>query len=102
MATEPITITAYDLINEDEDVLVSAKLIASRVIEHLKASRSVILDMEGVKGASSSFFNVLFIQVRDAAGPAALSDGSFVVQSRVRPQQVVLERSLQAVRQSAA
>jgi hypothetical protein len=75
----------------------SAGVVADAVVVYLADHDEVVVDLSGVRGVPSSFFNVLLLRVAEAFGAAALD-------SRVRftldsdAQQDVLNRSLSAAR----
>jgi hypothetical protein len=61
-------IQALDYCPPEASPVDSAERLAQQVLESIRAGRSVVISMDGVLGASSSFFNVIFAKLRDSVG----------------------------------
>ncbi|MBI5851040.1 MAG: STAS-like domain-containing protein [Planctomycetes bacterium] len=97
----PSLIRSIDYCNPDDRIVDSAQRVAAAVIAACGTTDVVTVSMDGVLGASSSFFNVLLSDVVASLGPEAI--GTRVrLTGLTRTQQAVFERSRQAVLRSAS
>jgi hypothetical protein len=90
------TIRASDFCGPEEGAVDSGKRLARRILDALEDHARVLVAMDSVSGAGSSFSNVIFTDLAAKLGPA-------VARSRVeftgmgRTQAVVASRSRDAV-----
>ncbi|MCA9287702.1 MAG: hypothetical protein KDA05_03905 [Phycisphaerales bacterium] len=92
---EPTLVKAVDFVEQEGSVVESAARIGQRVAQALRAGHRVVLCLRGVRGVSSSFFNVVLASVSEATSGDVASD-RFVVETDSQTQRMVYERSLQA------
>lgn len=86
-----VTIRATDFLRGDETIVVGAEKLADAVLCALNDGATVTISMEGARGVSSSFFNVILKRVADQIGPAAANSLCFVFDSEAT--RMVYERS---------
>ncbi len=90
------TIRAADYCRPDEGPVDSAKRLSEAILAAADAHSRVLVSMESVSGASSSFFNVVFVELAARlGGSAARSRIEFVAMGRI--QSTVAKRSREAV-----
>lgn len=77
------TVLASELSNPSDDVSTAAMACSMRVIEILEAGNDVLVSFEGFRGASSSYFNTLWLSLFDRVGAAALTRVRMETKSRV-------------------
>lgn len=63
---------ASDFVDPAGSLVDSATRLSQAVVELLRAEPVVEIDLHGLRGLTSSFFNVLLVGVRDEHGEAAL------------------------------
>jgi hypothetical protein len=90
-----ITLNSVDFIKPDRPVVESAELIAAEASRLLSSGASVILSVRGVRGVSSSFFNVILSAVAESLGND-FSESRFEVDTETATQRMVLQRSWDA------
>lgn len=88
-----ITIHSKDFIDESRAVTDSAAAIAQIVADSLQNGASVVVSVRGVRGVSSSFFNIIF-----AAAARVLNGdaGRFSVITDTPTQELIYRRSWDA------
>ncbi len=94
-----IEIRAADHVDPGGLIVRSGELLARKVIESLHGNAAVRVDLKGLPGISSSYFNILLRLVYDEAGSAAVDRVQMVFVSPLQKQ--IFERSLEAIRQSS-
>jgi hypothetical protein len=65
-------IRALDYCPADASPIESARRIAEDISNPIRAGQIVVVSMEGLLGASSSFFNVIYSTLRDLLGAKAV------------------------------
>lgn len=93
----PITLAAKDFLRPDETVVQGADRIAAEIARHHSVGTPVVLSVRGVRGLSSSFFNVVLAAVA-SGGPGHLGPDWFKVETDTQVQRDIFERSLRAIR----
>ena len=91
-----IQIRAGDYVDPKHAVIDSAALIVATAIQHLRRGDNVRLTGQGVRGVSSSFFNVVLRGVVAEVGRAELLN-RFDVQTETETQSLIYKRSLEAI-----
>jgi hypothetical protein len=84
---------AFD-VPDEEDPTESAARCAVAIIEHLSRGDQVVLDVNDLRGASSTYFNTLFLTVLDAVSSHEL--GWLSVESTSALLREVIRRSREA------
>ncbi len=92
---DTVRICASDHIDPTRPVVESAELIAKAVAAHLGAGANVVLSVAGVRGTSTSFFNVILAMVGDVL-KGAFASGRFRVETDTPTQKMVFDRSWKA------
>ncbi|MGP1345291.1 MAG: hypothetical protein ACTS3F_01305 [Phycisphaerales bacterium] len=88
-----------DHLTPDRSVLDIAESIAAEIIHILDAGQSEVeVDLGGMRGVPSSFFNLLLLRIGERFGAAAIDRIKFGFRSPL--QERVYQRSLHAVRAS--
>ncbi len=100
IAKDAVKVHARDFIDESRPVVESAGRIAVELSKHLRAGGCVVLTVAGVRGTSSSFFNVILSGVAEALCND-FSDQRFTIETDTPTQRLVLDRSLLAFKRSA-
>jgi len=93
-----VRIVAKDFVDDTRPVIESAALIAAQAAALLRQGSQVVISVHGLRGVSSSFFNVVLAGVADVLGPD-LVNGRFSVDTETVTQRMIFERSLDAFRQ---
>jgi hypothetical protein len=88
-----VTINSNDYIGSHANVTESAALIANEATRQLKAGARVVVSVKGVRGVSSSFFNVIFAAVSDVLGG---NPDRFSVATDTATQRMIFQRSWDA------
>lgn len=88
-------VQAAEHIDETKPVIDAAHTIGSLVATRLAAGDDVVIALRGVRGVSSSFFNVVIAAAFDVIGTAIGSE-RLLVETDNRTQREVFERSLTA------
>jgi len=88
-------IRAIDHLDPGGLIVRSGELLARPVVEALRSGGEVTVELRGLGGVSSSYFNIFLRTVRDALGPGAL--GRVHVRSASPVQMQVYDRSLSAL-----
>lgn len=99
MATRTQRLTALDYMEPTADPTDTALALAQDVIRHLREGTTVDVSFVGLRGAPSSFFNVLFGEVIDACGLDAL-DRRVHLEFDTETQRRTSDRSYEAARQA--
>lgn len=95
-----VCISARDHVDSEGSVVRSGVALAERVLQELDAHPVVQVDLHGIMGASTSYFNVFLRRIDEACGLHAL-------ESRVRlrfasgVQEMVFKRSYDSMRRGA-
>jgi|HubBroStandDraft_4_1064222.scaffolds.fasta_scaffold452093_2 hypothetical protein len=90
-------IDAKDFIAPDGLIVGSGELLARRLVELLSSGHDLEVSMAGLRGVSSSYFNVVLHTLSEQFGPEIFSRRiTFSFDSK--PQREVFERSLASVR----
>lgn len=100
----PETIDATLYFDPERDVRESGVLLANRVIEVVQAvpsDQQVAVTFAGVRGAASSFFNILLYRVAQHCGVGVL-DQRLRFEFSSNAQRTVFNRSFDAVRRELA
>lgn len=92
---DPVKINARDYIDQTRPVVDSAGDVARESARHLRAGSRVVVSVRGVRGVSSSFFNVILSAVADVLRND-FSDRRFDVETETATQQMIYQRSLAA------
>ena len=91
-----LTLQGSNYVDPSGGVVASAKLLANAVITAMADHDQVIIDLNGLRAISSSYFNLVLTQIVQAHGATALNSRvRFVFASSA--QKSVFDRSLQAV-----
>ena len=101
LTMDAVKINAKDFIDESKPVIDAANAIGAKAAAQLRAGGSVIVSVLGVRGVSSSFFNVIL----SAVAPILhndFSDERFVVETETKTQSMILKRSIDALSPRAA
>jgi len=99
MAT--VTVKASDFVNPNGSVVDCAQMVAAEVASALRSGDNVRVSVRGLRGVSSSFFNVILATVGDAIG-SQLTDARFDVETETEVQKLVYRRSLEAFMKRAS
>jgi hypothetical protein len=94
-----VTINSNDYIGSDANVTESADLIANEATRQLKTGARVVVSVKGVRGVSSSFFNVIFAAVSEVLGS---NPDRFSVTTDTATQRMIFQRSWDAFFKSRA
>ena len=95
----PVNLNLLEFVDGTKTVTDAAEQMAVVVNGYLEASATTIrIDLSDVRGVPSSFFNLLLVRVADSSGLESLDRLDFVTSTLV--QRAVLDRSLQAIRDS--
>lgn len=89
-------VSARDHIDPDGSVVRSGMALAEAVLRELKSSASVEVSLEGLHGASSSYFNVFLRRIDEECGIAEMGE-HIHVRFGSRVQEMVYNRSLESV-----
>lgn len=92
MPTGAHRIEAKDFIRESRPVVECAADLSHEVVRQLRAGASVVVSVHGVRGVSSSFFNVLLKEVGAELG-GNFGSGRFDVDLETATQRMIYERS---------
>lgn len=87
-----VVIDAKRFIDESASVIDSAMRIGLEALGPLRAGQDVIVSVRGVRGVSSSFFNVLLATVSSELG-AGTGRSRLTVDTETRTQAMVWDRS---------
>jgi hypothetical protein len=90
-----VVINAKDFIDDTMSVVDCAMRIAAEATRHLRSGGRVVVSIKGVRGVSSSFFNVILSAVADTLHND-LSEQRFDVECDTPTQRLVYTRSLAA------
>lgn len=71
--TTPQPIMAKQYLHPHDTTVGSAERLAGRVLQVLGSSGSIVVDFSGIRGISSSYFNVLFRVVGESVGIGRMS-----------------------------
>ncbi|CAG0978477.1 hypothetical protein PHYC_01633 [Phycisphaerales bacterium] len=93
-------ISAKDFVDERRPVVECAGAVARECVRELQSGANVLLSVRGVRGVSSSFFNVILSAVSDALS-GQLSSERFSVETETEAQRLVFQRSLRAFTKAA-
>lgn len=96
LAMDAAIINAKDFIDESRPVIDAARAIGDQAAAILRTGASVVVSVHGVRGVSSSFFNILLSCVSDPL-KNDFSDGRFAVQTETKTQDMIYRRSLAAI-----
>jgi hypothetical protein len=94
-----VTIHSKDFVVLDRPVVDCARVIGQEASRFLRSGAKVVVSVRGIRGVSSSFFNVILAAVADATAGVIDAD-RFVVETETETQRIVYERSLTALRES--
>lgn len=90
------TVRAKDLVQATDEVAHPGERVGAALAEAHAAGQPVLVDLEGVKGVSSSFFNALLQRAVEIAGADAIRSRTRFRTTTV-PQRLALDRSFTAV-----
>lgn len=88
-------INSKDYIDDTKSVVECAGLIASEASRLLMSGANVVVSVRGVRGVSSSFFNVILSAVAEVLRHD-FGNGRFQVETETDTQRMVFQRSLAA------
>ena len=94
-AMNTVRLNSKDFVDDGLSVVESASRIAAEASRLLRSGSNVVVSVHGVRGVSSSFFNVILAAVADAL----LSEGSaarFQVETETITQRTIYQRSFDA------
>lgn len=94
--TKTVRIVATDYVDPDGSVVKSGLRLADAVLCALGEAESVIVSLAGLRGASSSYFNVFLRRIYEAAGRDVLDSG-ITLEFASALQREIYDRSRQAV-----
>lgn len=94
-AMDAVKINAKDFVDPTRPVIECASRVANDAARLLRSGATVIVSVVGVRGVSSSFFNVILSAVAEALSND-FSDGRFSVETETPTQTLVFKRSLDA------
>lgn len=97
MAMIPRRINTRDYVDGSQSVVDSASQVADEVSRRLNNGQNVVLSVRGVRGVSSTFFNVILNAVAQVLGTGFASD-RFSVETDTETQEMIYRRSLEALR----
>lgn len=98
--TTTVTLSALALTDMERSIVENAEILAAAILVELKADRSVIVSLAGLRGAPTSYFNLILRRLVDEVGEAAMRTRvAFEFDSPV--QRLVYERSLAAITRAA-
>lgn len=89
-------IRAVDHLDADESVVRSGLALADAVIKSLESQDSVIVSFDGLKGASSSYFNVFLRRIQEGCGVVELGE-HIQLEFGSKIQRMIYDRSLEAL-----
>ncbi len=92
---ETAVVQSSSFIDGTRPVVECAGKIADDVVLLLDQNKRVVLSVRGVRGVSSSFFNVILSRIRDAVG-ARIEPTRFTVDTDTQTQRLIFERSMKA------
>ncbi len=87
---------ATDYIDADGSVVRSGIRFAEATLEALEQARAVVVSFRGLKGASSSYFNVYLRRIQEGCGLAELGR-TIKIEFGSKVQQLVYTRSYEAL-----
>lgn len=93
---DAVRISVKDYVDERRPVIECARQVGDIAAAHLRSGGSVVLSVAGVRGVSSSFFNVILSAVAEALRND-FSDGRFDVELETPTQRLVYLRSRAAL-----
>lgn len=93
-------IVAKDHLDSNGLIVESGRLLAQETIRELASCEPVRIDLHGMPGIASSYFNVFLSQLQDELGPPSLDLVSFDFVSPLQRQ--VFDRSRSAVLNEAS
>jgi hypothetical protein len=94
-------IAAQEYIDAGGSVVRSGIMLADAVLQVVESGRIADIDFQGLKGASSSYFNVLLRRIEEGCGLPALDEQvRFTFSSKI--QKMIYERSLESIKRSRA
>jgi hypothetical protein len=93
----PSRIETLTFINPAVPIVDTAQAVGEMVAKELRRGSSVVVSLRGVRGASSSFFNVLLRLAQDASD-GTLDHARLAFDFENQVQRLVYEKSLAALR----
>lgn len=93
----PVRLEALDHVDSEGSVVRSGMLFADAVLRKLDAGQVVTASFKGLRGASSSYFNVFLRRIEEACGLAEIHQ-HIVVEFGTSVQKMVFDRSFDAMR----
>lgn len=97
---DPVKLLAKDFIQHNRPVVECAVKLAAEVERLLASGQNVVVSVHGVRGVSSSFFNVILSAI-DRTIPPDQVDVRFKMNLETVTQRLVYQRSLEAWRKQA-
>ncbi len=92
---DAVKINARDFVDESRPVVDSAMAVAQEAARQLRGGACVVVSVRGVRGVSSSFFNVILSVVAEVLRND-FSDNRFDVETETPTQRMVYARSFSA------
>lgn len=89
-------IQAVDHLAPDESIVRSGIALADAVLHALEDRQKVAVSFKGIKGASSTYFNVFLRRIQEGYGLKAL-DEQIQLEFGSNVQRMIYDRSLQAI-----
>jgi len=96
-----VIIQAKDFVDPRGLILESAERLANEVAARLKGGSDIEISLSELKGASSSYFNVLLLRLIEVFGANEIRN-RVTFQFRTIAQQQVFQRSLDSIAKSPA
>lgn len=95
MTEDPCTIRVSDLLDLQQSIVDSGAAVAAAIIESLQDGKSILVVLDGLPGAPSSFFNAIIYDLLESNVSNRVADQvQFVTESKsIR---LSLQRSLEA------
>jgi hypothetical protein len=94
-----VELIARDYLDPNGRIDKSGEMLARRAIETLRSGEAVRIQLQGLPGMSSSYFNIFLLMIRDELGPEALERIRMDFISPLQKQ--IFDRSFDAVVQTS-
>jgi hypothetical protein len=94
---EAFEITASDHLDPDGSIVKSGIILADAAVKALEEHGRVRISLRGLKGASSSYFNVFLRRMEEQCGLAVVGD-NVLLEFGSKVQEMVFERSFDSLK----
>lgn len=94
--SNPARVAAIDCMDAQGSIVDSGMLLADTVINAMKTHSIVVIDLNGLRGASSSYFNVFLGRLQEACGLGCL-ERDISIEFANDVQKMTFDRSLEAI-----